>query len=90
MKLAFELLIHIVVRADLNEMQMATLAVNLWKLSKKNKTIDSGNEVKLLLFIFFFYTSLYWLYFSSTNSKHTIIFIFFFSGKNDNVYSRFL
>lgn len=37
---------HIVVRADFNEIQMATLAVNLWKLTKKNKTIDSSNEVK--------------------------------------------
>lgn len=44
-QLAFELLIHIVARADLNEMQMATLAVNLWKLSKKNKTMDPLIEV---------------------------------------------
>lgn len=38
---------HIVVRGDLNEIQMATLAVNLWKLSKKNKPINSANEVNL-------------------------------------------
>jgi len=39
------MLLHIVVRADLNEMQMATLAVNLWKLLKKNKSIDLVVEV---------------------------------------------
>ncbi|XP_026817702.1 UPF0505 protein C16orf62 homolog isoform X1 [Rhopalosiphum maidis] len=53
-KLAFELLLHVVVRADLNEIQMATLAVNLWKLSKKNKTImDSKIEVneKMITYI---------------------------------------
>lgn len=44
-KLAFDLLIRIVVRADLNEIQMVTLAVNLWKLSKKNKIMDSMIEV---------------------------------------------
>jgi hypothetical protein len=44
-QLAFELLIRIIVRADLNEIQMATLAINLWKLTRKNKIIDSIIEV---------------------------------------------
>lgn len=50
-KLAFDLFIHIVIRADLNETQMATLAVNLWKLSKKNKTTDSIHKENIMAYI---------------------------------------
>jgi len=50
-KLAFDLLIHIIVRTDLNEIQMATLAINLWKLLKKNKTMDPINKVNLKFYV---------------------------------------
>ncbi|XP_050438834.1 VPS35 endosomal protein-sorting factor-like [Adelges cooleyi] len=50
-KLAFNLFMHIVVRADLNDVQMTTLAINLWKLSKKHKTMDAKTQERLITYL---------------------------------------
>ncbi|XP_050533919.1 VPS35 endosomal protein-sorting factor-like [Daktulosphaira vitifoliae] len=50
-KLGFELFMRIMIRADLNNVKMTTLAINLWKLSKKQNTVDIKTHDNMISYL---------------------------------------
>lgn len=57
-QLALDLFIRMIIRADLQQSTMTTLAINLWNLSQKNGNEEQNRKVNeifnLYLYLYFF------------------------------------